>query len=338
MTFVFNKRRMKYLNSFWVAAFILICVFTGFSCKKTTHPTLPTPGNYRLLSYTKIRTDTAGVIYNDNYRFFYDGSNRLATILFTTSDTSMRDRTVTFSYSADTIFKVITNVNTNQVVERDTFITNGSNQIVIAYTPHVINTYDYLGRLLTRRTETVDSPLMTLQASNTVTSNNIDFVQSTTGTLTANFINLTTPISVAWTFFPVSGAASYTTTHGTVNGLSDQINNYNGDPVQVVATDFNGVTQGIIYGGANWYNQYFGVYGDQANRIGDYLQLQSFTSTGQNIYATTHLLSYIYRPSDTVRVKYTIDADSKVNETDVTFKDNRRHIWYENYKIQYETH
>jgi hypothetical protein len=329
---------MKYLYSFRLAVFFIICASFGSSCKKVTHATRPTPGNYRLLSYTKIRTDSVGVVLNENYRFFYDGSNRVSQILYTTNDTSQSDKSIKFSYNADSIIKTTTRVKTNLVIETDTFIHDANGFITLAYTPYTITTYQYFGKLLSRISQTVDSSFMSLTVTNTITSNNIDFLNSLTGTLTANFVNLTTPLAVDWTIYPLRGTAAVTTTHNNVSGLSDQFTNYGGDPVTVTGTDVNSVTQSMLYAGGNWFNQAFGVYPDKTNRIGDYLQLSSFTYFGSNIYQTNHLLNYIYRPLDTTRVKYTIDADSKITTTDVTFKDYHNRYWYESYKLQYETY
>ena len=149
------KRSFLLLLAVVMGAFLL----TYTSCKKEIHPTNPTSENYRLLSYTTIiSTNMVAPIMpvqliTENYRFEYDGNNRVSRIFFTSNDSNkvhagramMR---MDFTYVQDTIFKKHTDLSTNQVMEKDTFILNISGQIKDAYFPNEVHNFTYFGALL----------------------------------------------------------------------------------------------------------------------------------------------------------------------------------------------
>jgi hypothetical protein len=317
-------------------AFIWLCIFAVTSCKKkTSHPTNPTPGNYRLLSYTRDRTNPAGSKVSDNFRFFYNSDQTVSMILYTSNDTFTANASITFTYVNDSIFRKVTRVKTSIPVESDTFIRNSQKFITYAYTPGFINAFEYGGKLLVRRTETYYSDIEpTITVSNTYTSNNIDFLHSELGTVTANYVNLQTPLSVEWTSATVGSIVNET--HNG-KGLTDNIGNYAGGTLAVSATDANSDVKGGIYPGGSWFNEAFGVYPDLNNRIGDYLWLQSFTFYGANLYQNTHLVRSISKPFDSTNVFYEIDGDSKIKKTTVVNKNVLNQIDITVYNLQYET-
>src|ERR1035437_5666105 len=80
---MFKNASMKKIFLLFITVFSLTIFFICNSCKKTQHPTNPTPANYRILSYT---VTTEGIYPSDNYRFYYDSKNRVSEILFSNND------------------------------------------------------------------------------------------------------------------------------------------------------------------------------------------------------------------------------------------------------------
>jgi hypothetical protein len=321
-----------------LAAAVLISAFSMQSCKKPVHPTHPTPSNYRVLSYTKLTTDMNGGVVNENYRFFYNSDNRVSQIIYTSNDSTPTgfNKTSTFTYFNDTIVKKTTYVKTTLFVELDTFLENSQHFITTAFTPGTTNTFEYFGKLLSRRTEQYYKdyafPDPTFKFTNVYHSNNIDFLNNESGTLSVEFQNLATPMDVIWT------ATTFQEKH-TISTLSDQLTRYMGDSVQIDVTDKDGKTVHRTYPGATWLNQSFKVYPDLANRPGDFMQIGSFTMYGANLYQNNHLVKQIGRLTDTTDIRYDIDADSKITQTNVLVRDLLgRTLRTEVYKLQYETY
>lgn len=327
---------MRYVKLLSAAALV-----AGFymlpSCNKVINPRNPLPGNYRMQSYTKIST-LSGATVNENYSFFYNSDNRVSTILFTSNDSNNFDKSAQFEYSNDTIYKTITKVKTSLVVERDTFIQNSAGQITTAYFPQRYVTYEYFGKLLARVNETFYNvgPASNTTFKSTViyTSNNSDFLRND-GDLTISYPYMSTPISVAYTIFDPKAPIL-----GTQDGVGTDLHltSYVKGPIYITSVDNNGLVDTATYPGLQ-FKQSFGVFPDQVNRMGDYMQLGSFTTYGVNIYQNTHLIKSIYAKEDTSDITYVIDGDSKITQTHIATKDYTGLIRNTAvYKMQYTTY
>lgn len=134
-----------------LAVFIFVSVSLFTSCKKT-HPLHSYPDNMRLLNITKTtnRSITPGVTVYENYRFIYDGYNRVGQIIHTINDGSS-NLVSNFRYSNDTIYDTIRYVNQSTVIEIDSFITDQKGLISITYEPSLTTEYTYSGKLLTKK-------------------------------------------------------------------------------------------------------------------------------------------------------------------------------------------
>lgn len=314
---------------------VVTLVIISLSCKKTQHTTNPTPDNYRLLSFTKA---VNGVYPNDNYRFYYDSRNRISEILYTTNNEPIvmgvgLGKRAVFSYSNDTIYKVISDVQTKVDVEKDTFIRNTSNQIITAYMPGRYINFEYYGKLLVRVTENYYSGDVAIGASKIFKSNNGDFLsQEFDGNLTATFASVfTPPITVEWI------TATATTTH-TATSNTDVLTGYKGEPVTVKAADEFSHTGTNAFAGGVYATETYGVFPDKALRPGDYRQLQSIFTFGVNIYEGAHLTKSISNPLFRTDITYEIDADSKITSlTAITKNVVAKDTTSEVYKVMYET-
>ena len=340
-----------------VAIVVVSVLYTA--CKKPTHPYHPTPSNNRIMSYTKFSTTSLGGLpVNESYTFFYDAQKRLSQILYTSNDTfkisdNVANLSITFTYSNDTIYKVYTAVNTAVVVERDTFLQNSFGQITSAYVPGNFYTYNYFGNLISGITKSVYDSGTIISATSTFTSDNGDLlIQSYNGTLSAVFPDsglsfyliahdtaLTPPLNVTWTDFHPLGTVT-TTTH-IAGGYSDILTGYTtGDPVMIQAIDNYGVIayDTCIWPGGTFPKESYYVYPDLQNRTGDYLQIESFTQYGANLYQNAHLSREIIdQNGPTTTINYTIDADSKITQTYVVKTDAQKNTYTTVYKLQYET-
>src|ERR1043165_8581704 len=150
---------MKRSSTLYIIIALPFLAMMYFSCKKEYHSTNPTPKNFRLLSYTKVTSQsiifpvTATPVISDNWRFVYRGDQKVAQIFFTTNDSNklkhgMGNLSIKFTYIADTIYKTSTDLNTGTVKERDTFLINAAGQITNAFFPNEVRTYQYYGILL----------------------------------------------------------------------------------------------------------------------------------------------------------------------------------------------
>ena len=341
------------------------------SCTKNKyHDTNPTPDNYRLLSYSKVITQSVVYPYyigtpvnTENYRFVYDGYNRVSVIYFTSNDSNkvrdgLSNLTMKFDYTVPgTIYKTITDVKTATIKEIDTFYQNPNGQITSAYFPGVYHSYNYYGKLLANEGITYRSFNTTIAGNVSYTSNNGDFLYRLfNNQLTATFPDsgiistfippvldsdtiLSLPLTVTWTAYNPDGTLGIIT-HNNVNGFSDGLSGYSANLIRVDAIDANGIKARPCYFPAGYTNKmFYQIYDFLNDRPGDYLWLQSFTTYGVNIYQTTHMLRAMTSSATATGISYVIDADSKVNFTNAIIKDSvTKNIINEQYKLQYETY
>ncbi len=332
------------------AAIIIATVLIGSSCKKIVHPTKPTPGNYRLLSYSVNRTPgITQPITTDNYRFFYDGSNRVTQIIYSTNDSNNKwgNQNIYFTYSNDSIFKVYKSaVDPSLVFQYDTFVRNSQGLITTAITAGAVNNFTYYGRLLAKHSQTNrDTNYLgvftgvAIKNEIVYTSNNSDFLRAYNDKkLTATFTGLTAPYDIVWDYYGTLGAPAAAVTHTGISGNSDVFNGYAGGAVTVYVKDgLNNFDTGS-YSGGNSYALDFGVWPDQLNRIGDFLQIGSFTMYGTNIYQNTHIIKSVYSPVDSTNVTYAIDAESKITQFTAKVKSILNAKVDYVYNFQYETY
>lgn len=336
------------------AIFLTLCLWGVSSCrKKIIRPTYATPSNVRIASYNEIYTvirPGALETITDNYRFVYNGDNRVSQIFYTTNDSDGADKNIVFNYVNDTIFKIIRSLKTTNVIERDTFIRNSSWQIIAAYFPNLHYKFSYFGKLLARETIEVSDSGSSLSTSSIYTADNVDFLRRTyDGVLSlklpdsgyvANPIYHDTafkpPIEVTWTTL----GTTVSTVTRTINSYTDKLENYtSGAPVLVQAKDANGVRpHGNLYWPGGMYPiQNYDIHYDLANRPGDYLHIQSFTTYGINIYQNQHLVWKIRNSNDSTEANYVIDADSKITQTNVTITLPKNLKLSRQFNIQYET-
>lgn len=348
------------MRKFYSILTAAVMVFSGVmytSCKRKIHPTHPTPDNNRLLSYSKFSTSSIPgyVPVTETFTFYYDDNKRVTTIVYSSNDqvrinNGTAQMNIDFTYSNDTIYKTYTAIRIANVVERDTFVTNSSGQIVQAYFPGEAHTFEYFGKLIARDSKTVSDSGTYISGGSTYTSDNGDLLNHVyDGALHAQFpdmgINsitylhesLVTPLTVTWTDFGTSPATIVTHT-GT--GYTDDYTGYSsGGQVMVQAIDGNGVIayDTLFWPGGIWPREQLFVYPDLYDRPGDYMQIESFTTYGVNIYQNAHLIKYIYeQDGPKTEVLYTIDADSKVTQTYVTKTVSETEVYTTTYKLQYQ--
>jgi hypothetical protein len=96
-------------------------------------------------------------------------------------------------------------------------------------------------------------------------------------------------------------------------------------------------TTELIYPAWDWANEGYHFYTENANRIGDWLQLQSFTMYGQNIYRNSHLVESISARNKNAYIDYKYDAQSKITQTSVVVTDSSMNKRTYTYDLQYET-
>jgi hypothetical protein len=337
-----------------------------FSCKQKLNSPTPTPANYRVLSYSKSSSATvnlpAPVVVRptiENYRFYYRTDDRVDKIIYTNNDpASINSMIIQFNYVGDTVIKNYYNALNNSMVRTDTFVVkNGF--VILSNTPGLLKsrektTYTYLGQLLATtqtssynvdpsyhyRGSTIDGP------TTSYTSDNGDFLKHTYGTtLTLNippasFITPSGsyPLHVMW-----SSATGAVTNHDLTTGsLTDVLTNYDQFPITVTirdsvdSTDTISYSGTLTYPGALWYNEGYSFYTTMANRPGDWLQIQSFTMFGSNIYRNNHLVKQISSVKGTMDITYDIDSYSKISRVTANTTDQYLNKYYTTYDIQYE--
>jgi hypothetical protein len=359
---------MKKLSLLFLVIFLpaITCLF---SCKKVYHSPNPTPDNYRVSSYTKVTTQSIlypfiipTPIVTENYSFLYDASNRVSQIFYTSNDsnkmkTGMADLSIKFFYVSDTIYKTSTDLKTSSIKELDTFIINSQGQIINSYFPNEIHAFQYYGKLLSNEMVGYRDTGTLITANVSYTSNNGDFLyRYFNGQLNVTFEDtgirpnitpldtvrdtvLSLPLSVTWTQFYNNGTTS-STNDNNLNAYTDNLNGYNQNYLIVTAVDPNGVTVRPGYFPAGYCaQQFYQIYDYLTNRPGDYLQLQSFSTYGVNIYQQTHMFKSLTTPYISTSASYTIDGDSKVTYTNVVTRDSLlKNITTEAYKLQYSTY
>ncbi len=166
-----NFRSLSFLFVF------ILCVSGFLSCKKTNE-LHSYPENNRLLNFTKTYTAYSQPDYIDNYRFVYDGNNRVSQIIYTTNNPGLSNNISNFRYASDTIYDYITQVN-GTLIELDTFITNTKGNIEATYIQGLRTGYQYFGKLVTR----IDYPY---GFYSNLTSYNGNFIREAFSTGSAN--------------------------------------------------------------------------------------------------------------------------------------------------------
>ena len=334
---MFKRSSMKKIFSLFFVAVTISSLLLYPSCKKTQHPTKPTPGNYRILSISK-RTDSAAKI--ETYTFSYDASNRLSQVIYTTNDSatvktslsSVGTRSV-FSYSNDSIYKVTSILRTGAFIDSNIYIKNREGQIITAYLPNHVIQFEYYGKLLSRRTDKYMHNATSIGATKNYTSNNSDFLAvSFDGNLTANFPKAdTAPFTVNW-------VTPLATTKHTATTYTDVFTGYNMLPVTMDFEDAFGHKDTVSFPGGYRPNESYGVFPDKFNRPGDYMYIESFIMFGVDIYQQAHLTKSITGTTSVTNVTYEIDADSKITTTNAHTIDSLNRNIISNYRFQYETY
>jgi hypothetical protein len=318
---------------------LLAFSFVMPACKKPVHETHPTPNNTRLWGYTIIGTTNdlfADTVYtiNDNYRFYYDNSNRVSRIIITSNFPDKPHQTIYFEYKADTIFKTYYNLATNDLMQRDTFIQNSQGFITTAFSPKLTETYEYYGKLLARYKKTARDTNVLLTASTTYTSYEGNLLkQYHDGQLSATFQELVGPLDRTWWYY----GSTLIRDNPDASTLTDVLAGYTGLPTTIVGVDVWGNVDTADFPGI-WLEHQYEFDKTKLNRTGDYLQLQSFSRFGANVYQNKNLVNKIYSPGRVTEVVYGIDADSKISSTHVFVTDSFLNTYNYKYELQYETY
>lgn len=345
--YVSNVKNLRMRNSFllYVVALVMGLSFVGTSCKKPVHSNAPTPNNERMLSYNKITTiQWANPAVNgelskitENFRFNYDNLNRLVKITYTGNDSFEIHKFITFDYSKpDTVIKKTVNLLTNVIVEMDTFKLNNEGMVIKSYTPNMITSYEYLGRLMTRATRVGTSYRnITVTDFSKYTSVNGDFLKhSHDGNLNITLDGMTLPLKMMKILtYPKDKDTVFLYQYN--NLVHNRTNTYL--PTYIYAKDTVNKADSLMYPGLTWVNEGYHFYTEKANRIGDWLQLESFTMFGRNIFQNAHLVESVTSRNRSASIYYNIDAFSKITQTRVEEVDSMLNKFITVYDIQYET-
>lgn len=343
---------MKQATWLQCAAVLLSASLFTSSCKKSTKDLHPTPVNTRLKAYTIQHNDHLAIggdqaVVNENYTFYYDAQNRVSQILYTSNNAATYNTTarqsIAFTYMSDTVIKVRTDLKQNLIIETDTFLLNSNNLITKVYKPNYIGSFDYYGKLLIRQTDDyIVYGQIDISRSLEFTSYNGDFLtMQVENTLHANIstskldTTIVTPLSAGWADFTIPTAT--TATH-TLKGFTDTYSPYTGHLVSLTVVDNNGIILNGFFPGGTSLNVDYSMYQDKDNRIGDYLQMTSFTEYGYNLYQNNHLVRKIANANRTTDVDYTFDSDNKINQLNVTTTDSVSNQYLSTYKLTYENY
>jgi len=320
------------------------------------------------MGYTKVTTQgvvfpsfVATPVVTENYRFVYDGNNRVSQIFFTSNDqakvlSGIADLSIKFYYSSDSIYKTTTDLRTSTVKERDTFLVNLQGQVVTALFPWEVHKFTYYGKLLATESVTFRDTGTLVTANLIYTSNNGDLLYRLfDGNLYATFPDsgirsyipptdtfrdtiLSLPLHVVWSTYLTNGTVTFTD-HMGVGSYSDVLSGYSQNMVSVDAVDDNFVRVRTVFFPAGYTaKQQYEIYDFLDERPGDYLQLESFTTYGINLYQQKHMMHAVTNEFTATKVAYSIDADSKVTNTNVVIKDSlTKNTTSIAYKLQYET-
>jgi len=351
---------------------VLVAVFAVLytSCKKPVHALQPTPNNVRLMSYTAtthLLSETLADTTSDNYTFFYDGNNRVIKILYSTSDTAKirllqynSSVNITFSYSNDTCIKTTAALGGSPVIEIDTFIINSSTGLIATtFTPGMICNYQYYGKLLAIESDEYYNNyhgVTSVSDTREYTSDNGNFLASSFN----GILNVTFPTTMHYTpyamrdyWMNITGlnttAPNLIDVHhtpqipGTIHtGLTkntDQLDyTISGTPLLIFATDTARDTCYVDFPGNIWPSQSYTFYNNLANRIGDYLQLGSFTMWGNNLYQNADLVHTIVNSGYTTNVTYNINSYSEITQMTAVIVDSLANTRNVTYNLQYETY
>jgi len=347
---------MKKLSVYFTALAVTLCVVYS-SCKKTTHGTNPTPSNTRLLSYTKTTTSGLNALLSgyipvgpsviETYSFSYDKNNRVSKIIYTTNDTvahrtNRENLIATFYYTGGTIIKITTTPVVTDTVEVDSFMENSAGLVTNAYTPTINNVYDYYGKLMIRNTIISHDTTGTATTVSVITSNSGNFLELTyNDELTFNFLKVQPTLSTVMAYYTYYSSTLAglvpATSSGAINSSSKVVNGYSREPVFVMAVDTLHDTAYASYPGGIWPKEDYTFTGNY-NRIGDYFQLQSFTTYGTNIYQNANLVKSITNSGYTTNVSYVIDAQSEITQTNVGVTDSLGASWSHVYSLQYDSY
>jgi len=338
---------MKKYTPLLIAGLVSLGTIISSSCKKTIHSNAPTPNNVRLLSYTRITSLTTNVPKSvpgnnitESFRFYYDDINRVSQIVYTGNNSFEINKRIDFDYFSDTTVKSITDIVTGIVVERDTFIRNSDGYITTAYFPGIGKSgirynFDYYGKLLTRiKATATDWNHITMNAQVTYTSVNGDLLkQNPEGKLKTEFYNLTPSLNIDW----------LNNTMGLYTRIEDlKASEYTFQPYdhkapfEVFIQDALQDTARLSYPAWDWVGESYHFYTEDAIRIGDYMQLESFTRYGDNIFRNNHLVESISATNKNAYIHYVIDAESKITQMKVDIKDNVLNKYTLTYDLQYE--
>jgi len=332
---------------FLIAGLITFGTLISSSCKKVIHSNAPTPNNVRLLSYTKITTLTTNVPISlpsakitESFRFYYDDINRVRQIIYTGNDSFEINKRIDFTYFSDTTVKSITDILTGMVVERDTFIRNADGYITTAYFPGIGKSgirynFDYYGKLLTRvKATATDWNHITMNSQVTYTSVNGDLLkQYPEGKLNTEFSNLTPGLDIDWLN---SWMGLYTHIEDLeTSEYTFQPYNYK-IPFDLYVQDTLQDTAHLTYPSWGWVGESYHFYTEDAIRTGDYMQLESFTRYGDNIFRNNHLVESISASDKNAYIHYVIDAQSKITQMTVDVKDSVLNKYTLTYDLQYE--
>ncbi len=361
----------------FVVIIALVAMFYT-SCKKPHHSLAPTPNNIRLMSYTAItKVNSVAPLavadtFSDNYTFVYDAYNRVSKITYTSSNPSLvgagvymgspidlNRELISFYYGNDTVIKTIAYVTGAPVFEIDTLLVPQSTGLISTiFSPHLINTFQYYGKLMAYENDEYYNNYhglgaTTVSDTRTFNSDNGNFLNySFNGTLTATFPTTMTfsPYAMRdyWIQTPnfpylqdiidVNAVPQLNgTVHNPLTSYTDQLNyTTSGIPLIIFAKDTANDTCFVDFPGTIWPNQTYTFYDNLYNRPGDYLQLNSFTLWGNNLYQNASLVKSISNSGYITNVTYNIDAFNKITQLTAITVDSLANTKTVTYNLQYE--
>ncbi|MES2703338.1 MAG: hypothetical protein V4649_11900 [Bacteroidota bacterium] len=281
----------------------------------------------------------------------------------------------TYTKNKDTVIKTYKDLRTNGLVKVDTFVMNAAKLVTYAYTKGLYKSrektsYEYFGQLLARTQKSAYNADTTYRnkrssiegPSTTYTSVNGDWLKHTyENKLTAHYFKdslgrynpdpaMLRNDSIVYANYhatdDVTTSATYTLGAATTRnapGWDDIISgNYNQGSLYAIVEnsrdsfDTVGYIGSLGYLGSIFYNESYAFYTTMAQRPGDYLQLESFTQFGTNIYRNGHLVKQIFGAKGTMDIVYTIDSYSKITQMITTTTDQYLNKFWSTYDLQYE--
>ena len=339
---MFKDPFMRRISLLYVAGIVLIGSLAGTSCKKPVHSNNPQPNNSRLLSYNKITvtvpsSNAATKTVTESYSFFYNDKNRVSRIIYTGNDVQRKHESIVFTYIGDTVLKETTNVLTNTLMERDTMVYNSAGQLTTVFTPGFTTTFQYYGKLLAITTLTArGSSGVTVSMNTSYTSVDGDLLaHAFDGRLTATMpSNRKPPFQTVWIPYVLGSAPA---SHSAA-GNTDVYTDYKEDPILFTSKDYNDITDTAFFPGSLWRKESYHFYTEMADRTGDYLQIQSFTNYGYNVYQNKHLVESISSLNRHANITYDIDAFSLIKQASIVTLDSVLNKYTTTYDYQYEVY